>query len=177
MGAALVFLNLVPLLTPHVNLGTTLDAMTSTTSAWFDIESNISLGRAMSRLIEVGMPFMAIEAVVPIVIGLIVVRRQSLPMAAQWVLLLSIGVLALPVSWPQYLLALVPVAMVAAEETRFDPKVTALLGLVAVALSVPVSPTALYAVGLGLAVLAFVWVAFAAESGSSGTTLTPMTAK
>ena len=103
MGAALVFLNLVPLLTPHVNLGTTLDAMTSTTSAWFDIESNISLGRAMSRLIEVGMPFMAIEAVVPIVIGLIVVRRQSLPMAAQWVLLLSIGVLALPVSWPQYL--------------------------------------------------------------------------
>jgi hypothetical protein len=62
---------------------------------------------------------------------------------------MCIGILALPLAWPHYILAVVPTVMVALREKVLN-QWQLIVALVAVAMTIPFRSTALHAAGLAL---------------------------
>ena len=148
-GVILLGLNLIPFLLPNVTLQSTWVALTSTAESWFDISANIGLAATLERTLGLG-------SVSPVVIGVIVigvssvtvlVRKGSLGVAST--LLLSAGILALPLAWPHYILAVVPAVLLVLSEGSLN-RVERVIVLVGAALTVPFDRVGLHTLGLGL---------------------------
>ncbi|MGH8872077.1 MAG: glycosyltransferase family 87 protein [Acidimicrobiia bacterium] len=170
-----ILLNLVPLLFSHVSLASTLQALTSTTGRWFDLESNISLSRGLAHWLPMSTSVVVALIVLLLVGGWFILHSASLPASGEWTVLLSLAVMALPLSWPQYLLAVVPVFMVFAEEVRFESVVGAALTVASIVLTISVSRTQIYIVGLTLLVAVLGGIAATDKSRSSKVVVAPMT--
>lgn len=103
-----VLLSVVALLTPHVTLAGAVEAMSSGSDNWFRLRSNLSLAAVLNRtvgLTESGVLRVQGSA---IAIGLVtfVIRKMSYAVGVPF--LLAIGLLASPLTWPHYLLVLIP---------------------------------------------------------------------
>ena len=146
----LLGLNLIPLLLPNVSLESTWTALTTTAESWFDISANIGLASTLERV--------GLGSISPAVIGVIViavssvtvlVRKGSLGVAST--LLISAGILALPLAWPHYILAVVPAVLLLLAEGSLN-RVEIALVLVGSVLTVPFDRVGLHTLGLGVIV-------------------------
>lgn len=150
-GAAvtLVVLNLVPLLLPNLSVASTIEALFTTVSGWFDSVGNIGLVATMGRVFPVRpLPALLIGVWMVVAAWWFVLRRSE-PIGAASAFLMCIGILALPLAWPHYILAVVPTVMVALREKVLN-QWQLIVALVAVAMTIPFRSTALHAAGLAL---------------------------
>jgi hypothetical protein len=147
----LLGLNLIPLLLSNVTLQSTWVALTTTAESWFDISANIGLASTLERTLGLSISPAIIGAIVIVVSSVtVLVRKASLGVAST--LLVSAGILALPLAWPHYILAVVPAVMLLLSEGSLN-RVESAIVLVGSALTVPFDRVALHTLGLGVIVI------------------------
>jgi len=113
--ATIGVLNLAGLALPSVSIGGAIGALSSATSVWFDLPSNISLARNLHLAFGLGGSWLIWPVAV---VGLAVMIRglttwRPLPDVA-WLWTASIGVLISPLAWEAYLLFHLPLALAVA---------------------------------------------------------------
>ncbi len=150
----LAALNLLPLFLPNVSIDSTLTALTTTASNWFEAEGNIGLIASMERVLGVEpMPALAIGLTAVALASLLVLLRSP-PNGTASSFLLCVCVLALPVAWPHYVLAIVPAVVVGLGE-NVDKRTLGYLVFIGAMLTIPFRPLILQTTGLALVALAF----------------------
>jgi hypothetical protein len=147
-------LNLPLLLLSHVNVRSTLLALTSTAESWFGEQGNIGLVATIERTFGiVGLPATAI-GVGLIGIALTLVFLRSEPTGAAVTVLLCTGIIALPVAWPHYVLAAVPAVILGSRDAE-GSRTHKLAILVSILVTIPFAPTSLQTLGLAMLAVAF----------------------
>jgi hypothetical protein len=148
-AVALCVLNLTPLLLPHVSVASTVDAITSTASNWFDLDTNIGLAATVGRVLPIQSSAAAwIGAGMVGAVWFLGLRRPG-PLGASSGVLMCVGILALPFAWPHYILAALPTVLVAFHE-RILTRWQYIWALVAVVMTIPLRTIALQTAGLAL---------------------------
>lgn len=142
---SLAVLNLTPLLLPHVSLSAMVDAFTVTTQAWIDITPG--LPGLIARSTPLGFPILLLIAVLLVVPAVIVVFVKRTSYAAGGAVLLAAALLALPLSWPHYLLSLVPAYVLFTGEDTGTTPLRIVFGVGALFL-LPMIPILSHTVGL-----------------------------
>jgi hypothetical protein len=148
-GVTLVALNLVPLLLPNLTVASTLEALSTTASSWFDSVGNIGLVATMGRVLPMQTLPALLIGVWMVVAAWWFVMRCHEPLGASSTFLICIGILALPLAWPHYLLAAVPTVIVALREKMLNQR-QRVGAAVAIAMTIPFRSTALHTAGLAL---------------------------
>jgi len=141
---SLAVLNMTPLLLPHVSMAAMLDAFTLTTQSWIDITPG--LPGLLAQRMTLGLPVILLIGAVLLTPAVVLVLRQSLTYAVGAGVLLAAALLALPLSWPHYLLSLVPAFVLMTREA--PAKSLAVVLGVGVLLLTPMTPIIVHTLGL-----------------------------
>lgn len=161
-------LNSIPLLMPNVSLVPMVSAMTDTAGAWIDLTIGIP-GLLSQWSTSPNFLTVTLIAVVAIGIASVPVVRREVTVQLGALGLLSASLLVLPISWPHYILTLIPVWMLFDQNLSLRRPVVVLLTLGAVML-VPLTPIALHTAGLILMLVAVATQGvFGRQSLSAGT--------
>ncbi len=139
-------MNLAPLLLPNVSFSALVEAFRSTTHAWIDITPG--LPGLISRGTAVSFPMVLVIATVLVGMATTLVVTEKVGHAVGALALLSAALLAMPLSWPHYLLALIPPLVLVTREVPHK-SVLGVLG-VGVLLLVPMTPIWTHTVGLAV---------------------------
>lgn len=104
----LVLLNGTALMASEVSIGSALQGVLSSSANWFDLPSNISLAGWLGRNTEqVWVPTLVLGSVVVLAgISIMAIRRMQPIVAVPF--LLTVALIASPLTWPHYILLLVP---------------------------------------------------------------------
>lgn len=174
-AVTLVVLNLVPLLLPNVTLPSTIEALSTTVSGWFDADANIGLVATLGRVLTIQPLPALLIGVWMVVAGWWFLLRRAEPMGASSAFLICIGIIALPLAWPHYILAAVPPVMLALHE-RILSRWQLIGALVAIVLTIPFRSVALHTGGLALMAALMAYVLWNRQTHSSSPSMpTPMT--
>ena len=163
-------LNLIPLLMPNVSLAPMVSAMTDTAEAWIDLTIGIP-GLVAQWSTSSNLLTVSLVAVATIGFASVPVVRRNVTMQLGALGLLSASLLVLPISWPHYVLTLIPVWMLIDQDASLRRPVVVLLILGGVML-VPLTPIALHTAGLVLIVIAVATQGFYARQPISAGTRT-----
>ncbi len=153
-AGTLTVLNVLPLLLPNVSIESTLRALTTTASNWFEAEGNIGLIASLERVLGSGpMPALAIGLTAVALASLLVLLRSP-PNGTASSFLLCVCVLSLPVAWPHYVLAVAPAVTVGLNEHAANKRLGYFVS-VGILLTVPFRPLILQTAGLAIVAITF----------------------
>lgn len=142
----MALMNLAPLLLPNMSFSALVDAFRATTHAWIDITPG--LPGLISRGTAVSFPMVLVIAAVLVGMATTLVVTKKVGHAVGALALLSAALLAMPLSWPHYLLALIPPLVLVTCEVPHK-SVLGVLG-VGVLLLAPMTPIWTHTLGLAV---------------------------
>lgn len=145
--ATLGVLNLTPLLLPHVSLNSTVEAITSTASNWFDLEANVGLAGSLGRVLPIDSSTALWVGALLVAGAWFLVLRRPGPLGVSSGFLVCMGILALPFAWPHYLFVALPPVIIALHEEWLS-RLQVGLAMGAIAMTVPLRLIALHTAGL-----------------------------
>jgi len=173
--ATLGILNLTPLLLPHVSLTSTVDAITSTAANWFDVEANVGLSASLGRVFPVTTTLAVIVGACLVFAAWYLVFRRPEHLGASSAFLICIGILALPLAWPHYILVAVPAVLLGLHE-RILTRWQFIALLVGIVMTIPVHSIGLLTSGTALLAAVFAYSMWNHQShGRNGSLQDPMT--
>jgi len=168
-------LNLTPLLLSHVRVASTMEALSTTVTNWLDLPANIGLSATIGRLLPVNPTLASILGALMVVGAWLFVLRRSGPLGASCAFLICIGMLALPLAWPHYILSAVPAVMLALHE-RVLTRWQFVGAMIAVVMTIPVRSIAFHTAGLALMAAVMAYALWTRQTQGSNPSLpTPMT--
>jgi hypothetical protein len=156
-GATFAALNLGPLALPNVALEDAVRALTQAPGHWFTLPGNISAASSLTTLFEPRAAVIWGVSGLLAVLGIAVVLRPGRSVQDRLLLGTCVGILASPIAWPPYLLAVAaPATSVITDNTiQLGTRVAACLGLMLMIPALPVVAT--YRAGLLILTLSLVF--------------------
>lgn len=143
-------LNLIPILLPHVSMASMVDAFALTADSWTDITPG--LPGLIARWTTVDLPMLLLVAGIVLLPVLYLVFRDKLTYGAASLTLLAAALVVMPLSWPHYLLSLIPPFVLTSREVRLRSVFGVVLAFGAILL-VPMTPVAIHTLGLSVIVI------------------------
>jgi hypothetical protein len=124
--AIVLILNLPLLLLPHTSGGVVVSVFADALATWFDGVTNTSLLSWIHRAVSLPLWSVAILQVVILLVGLRLIVRYKPTLEYELGALAVLGVLATAVSWPHYMLLVLPFLLLLATDPRVSTQVKAI---------------------------------------------------